>query len=373
MTGRDEAGAVLTVDLAALRANYRLLRDKVAPARGAAVVKADAYGLGAAQVAAALAREGCETFFVAHLSEGRALKPVLSAASEIHILNGIPPGAEPICAQNGLVPVINSLEQLAAWRNEAMRLGRGLPAALQVDSGMARLGLAAPEVEALAADADALDGIEVRLVMSHLARADEAAEPASAAQLAQFERLRRLLPAAPTSFANSSGIFLGEPYRFDRGRRGAALSGIRPTPGRPNPMRPVVGLDAKVIQTRRLEAGDGVGYGHIFTAPRAMDASTISLGYADGWHRHARSAAWFGGSRLPFIGRVSMDSIILDISALPPGTLEAGDLVELIGPHQSVDDVAAHAHTIGYEILTSLGRRFHRIYLDDDASKENAA
>jgi alanine racemase len=356
------AGAILTIDLNAIRENYRRLAARLGGAkRCAGVVKADAYGLGAAEVAPALAQEGCSSFFVAHVEEGMTLRGVLGPAPAIFILNGLPPGAEPDCSVHGLVPVLNSLEQLKAWRRMAVQSGRRLPAALQVDSGMSRLGMAPAEVEAVSRNPEALAGIELELVMSHLACADEPDNPANAAQRAAFERLAAMLPPAPHSLANSSGIFLG----YDLARPGAALYGINPTPGQPNPMRPVVRLAAKVIQTRDLPDGVGVGYGHIFRTAGAMRAATISLGYADGWPRHAVAGAFFKGVRLPFAGRVSMDSIILDISALPPDALATGDLVDLIDDNQAVDDVARLAGTIGYEILTGLGHRFHRRYVDN--------
>lgn len=358
------AGAILTIDLGAIRENYRRLKARLGGARCAGVVKADGYGLGAAQVAAALAREDCDTFFVALLSEGIALRRSLGPVPAIHVLNGIAPGAEGEAEAAGLTAVINSVEQLAAWRTAARRAGRKLPVAIQVDSGMSRLGMAAVEVEAVAGDPQAFDGIEVTLAMSHLACADEPAHPANERQRLEFERLRKMLPKAPASLANSSGIFLGSRFHHDLARPGAALYGINPTPAEPNLLLPVVRLEAKVIQTRMLEAGAGVGYGHTFHAPAPLAAATISFGYADGWHRRAASAAWFQGVRLPFLGRVSMDSIILDISALPPDRLRAGDLVELIGPSQTVDQAAGHAGTIGYEILTSLGHRFHRRYVN---------
>jgi alanine racemase len=356
------AGAILTVDLGAIRENYRRLKARLGAAACGAVVKADAYGLGAAIVAPALAAEGCDSFFVAHLSEGIALRAVL-AEPKIFVLNGLPPGAEDACVANGLTPVLNSAAQLAAWRALAERRGQRLAAAVQVDSGMSRLGMAPYEVEAVADDPAAFAGIDVVLVMSHLACADEPADPANEAQRIAFEAMAAKLPAAPRSLANASGVFLGSACHYDLARPGAALYGVNPTPDRPNPMRPVVGLAAKVIQLRDLEAGAGVGYGHALRTKAPMRAATIALGYADGWHRSNAGAAWFGGVRLPFAGRVSMDSIILDVSALPPGALREGDLVELIGERQDVDAVARLGGTIGYEVLTSLGRRFHRRYV----------
>jgi alanine racemase len=358
----NQAGAILSIDLGAIRENYRILRSRLKRGRCAAVVKANGYGLGAARVAKALMEEGCDTFFVAHVAEGIELERAIGRGVAIYVLNGIPPGAEAQCAAAGLIPVLNSTEQLVAWRAAAWRLGQTLPAAIQVDSGMSRLGLAPSEVEAIAADPAALDGINLELVMSHLACADEPESPANALQLRNFEALRAKLPPAPASLANSSGIFLGGGFHFDLARPGAALYGVNPTPGKPNPMRQVVSLAAKIIQTRTLDEGAGVGYGHSYRATGGLGVATISLGYADGWPRHASSRAFHGGVALPFAGRVSMDSIVLDISALPAGTLSAGDTVELIGAHQTVDDVAGQAGTIGYEILTGLGSRFHRVY-----------
>ncbi|CAM5349419.1 alanine racemase [Aquamicrobium terrae] len=361
--GLAAAGAVLTIDLGALRENYRRLQSRLGPARAAGVVKADGYGLGAARVARALMAEGCDTFFVAHVCEGIELRSALGTGPAIHILNGIPPGAEPDAAAAGLTPVLNSISQLAAWRDMARHLARKLPATLQVDSGMSRLGMTPGEVDAVAADPRAFDGLDLQLVMSHLACADEPEHPANEAQQLAFEALRAKLPPAPAALANSSGIFLGKPYHYDLARPGAALYGINPTPGRDNPMLPVVRLEAKIIQTRLLGEGAGVGYGHTYSVSGKLRAATLSLGYADGWHRRGAAAAFVGGVRLPFIGRVSMDSIIVDISAVPEGRLKEGDLVELIGPSQSVDDVAELTGTIGYEVLTSLGHRFHRRYL----------
>ncbi|MBZ9659024.1 alanine racemase [Mesorhizobium sp. ESP-6-4] len=357
------AGAILTIDLGAIRENYRRLKARLDGVRCAGVLKADGYGLGAAQVASALAKEGCDIFFVALLGEGIALRKAIGPGPDIFVLNGLPPDSEPEAAAAGLWPVINSAMQLKAWRETARGMGQSLAAAIQVDSGMARLGMAPAEVEAVAGEIGAFDGVDIRFVMSHLARADEPQQAANERQRHEFERLRRMLPAAPASLANSSGIFLGPAYHYDLARPGAALYGVNPTPHTPNPMLPVIRLQAKVAQTRQVDAGAGIGYGHTHQADGPLDLATISLGYGDGWHRRAASAAWFEGVRLPFVGRVSMDSIILDISALSAGRLGEGDLVELIGPSQSVDDAAGHAGTIGYEILTSLGARFHRRYI----------
>ncbi|WP_157269515.1 alanine racemase [Azohydromonas aeria] len=364
------AGALLSIDLGAIAENWRSLQAAVGKAACAAVLKADAYGLGAARVAPALAAAGCRRFFVAHLDEALALKPLLPASATLTVLHGPTPGAEAEFAARGIQPVLNGRAQVDAWSALARRLDRELPAFVQVDSGMARLGLSPTELRALAADPRALAGIRVAGVMSHLACADDPGHPANREQLERFRAARRLLPPAPASFANSSAIFLGEDFHFDLVRPGAALYGLAPQAGMPNPMRPVVSLQARVIQCREIEAGAPVGYGFAWRSAQPSRIATVSVGYADGWLRSLcnRGAAWFDGTLLPLAGRVSMDTITLDASALPEGALRPGTLVELIGKHQDVDAVAARAGTIGYEILTSLGARYARRYLEAPAT-----
>ncbi|UIN36904.1 alanine racemase [Methylobacterium oryzae] len=362
----DTASAVLTVDLAAIVTNYDLLRRQVGGAGCAAVVKADAYGLGADRVAPALARAGCRTFFVAQVEEGVALRGILGPDVEIAILNGTTPGSEGACVAHGLVPVLNTDVQRRAWIALSGRLDRRLPAILQVDTGMARFGFASNEFDRLLEDPSSLDGIELRLVMSHLACADEPGSPANNAQRQAFDRVRRRLPGVPASLAASSGIFLGPDFHYDLVRPGAALYGIAPQAGRPNPMRPVVTLRARVLQVRTVPAGTRVGYGHAELVRRESRLATVAIGYADGFFRSSSGAgeAWSDGCRLPLVGRVSMDSIILDATDAPPDAVRSGSLVDLFGPDRDVDAVASAAGTIGYEVLTGLGRRFHRTFLD---------
>ncbi|SDO64415.1 alanine racemase [Aureimonas jatrophae] len=356
------AGGVLQISLSALRANYRQLRALAGGAAVAGVVKADAYGLGAAVVVPALLTEGCRSFFVAQLGEATALRSLLPPDAELFVLNGLSPGAEGPCAAIGAVPVLNSLDQIRRWGAEAARRGAVLPAALQVDSGMSRLGLSPAEVEAIAAEPARLAGIRTVLVMSHLACADEPAHPASAHQRAAFRELVARLPHTRLSLANSAGLFLGPDYGFDLARPGIALYGGNPVAdGRANPMQPVVRLQARVVQTRDVPAGAGIGYGFSRVADRPMRLATVGVGYADGWPRALsnRAAAYLGDHRLPIAGRVSMDSTILDVTDLT-AMPQPGALVDLIGPHQTLDAVAELAGMISYEILTSLGDRFER-------------
>ncbi len=372
----DRAGAVLTVDLDAIVANYRLLQGRLAPgAKTAGVVKADAYGLGAAMVAPALAAAGCTTFFVALLDEGIALRPHLPAHCDIVVLNGLAPRAERAALAHGLIPVLNCLEQVDGWTALARREQRALPAFIQLDSGMARIGLSPADLDRLVADPARLGGIDLRMVMSHLACAERQDHPANEAQLAAFEAGRRRLPAAPASFANSSGIFLGPRYHFDLVRPGAALYGIAPVAGAANPMNQVIRLQAKVMQVREIGAGGGVGYGLTFQATGPTRIATLSAGYADGYLRafSNRAVGHLDGIALPQAGIVSMDSVTFDVSALPAGRVVPGTLIDLIGPDQTVDEAAGRAGTIAYEILTGLGRRYHRVYRGAIASSKKVA
>jgi alanine racemase len=360
-------GTVLTVDLDAVADNYRRLAARAAPATTAAVVKADGYGLGMARVAPALAAAGCTDFFVAHLDEGIALRAHLPAAT-IYVLNGALAGAEPEFRRHRLRPVLNHLAALDGWA----ALGRSsgaLPAALHLDSGMARLGLDDDELAVLAGAPARLDGVDLALVMSHLACAEQPDHPLNAEQLARFRRARGRLPAAPASLANSSGIFLGADYRFDLVRPGAALYGVNPLPGQPNPMAPVVRLQARILQLRRIDSPRTVGYGATHRAARPSIIATIALGYADGYLRSLgnRGSCLIGEHRVPVVGRISMDLVTLDVTGVPAGLARPGAVVDVIAPEHPVDAVADEAGTIGYEILTSLGRRYQRRYLGASA------
>lgn len=344
---------VLRVDLGAVVANWRDLGARHgAPVAG--VVKADGYGLGAAPVARALAAAGCRHFFVAHLSEGIALRAAIGAGPLIAVLNGFPPGAD---AGAGLVPVLNGLPDVAAWG------AAGGEAILHLDTGMARLGLDAREQAALAQDRAPLGRTRLLYVMTHLACADEPDHRMNAAQRARFaEAASRIAPDVPTSLANSSGLFLGEGFRSDLARPGCALYGINPTPGRPNPMRQAVTLEGEVLQVRGIEEGATVGYGASWTARRPSRIATVAVGYADGYLRalSGRSMGTLHGAAVPLVGRVSMDLTTFDVTDVPDA--RAGDRVQIIGPGNTPDDIAARCGTIGYEVLTSLGARYARTY-----------
>jgi alanine racemase len=360
--------ATLYVDLNALVENWRTLCAQ-SPSRVpcAAVVKADAYGLGAAHVAPALYGAGCRHFFVAVVDEALALRPSLPADARIFVLHGPLPGAEIECVQHGILPVLNSMPQVRRWQSLARQLGRPLQAGLQVDTGMARLGLSMDD--ALALDGQALDGIDPVLWMSHLVAAEEPDNPTNALQLARFLKVRERWPQVPASLANSSGVFLGPSHHFDLLRPGAAMYGVAPTVGRPNPMRPVVSLRARMIQWHTVQENEGVGYNHTWVAGRQTRVATVSLGYADGYLRSLSNRAQLRlrGFGVPLIGRVSMDTVTVDVTDVPESLLTPDATFHVLDELQDVNALAAQAGTNAYEILTSLGNRYRRLYLNDNA------
>ncbi len=357
------ASAVLEIDLGAITANWRLLARKVVPAECAAVVKANGYGLGAGPVARALAAVGCRLFFVATLDEGIALRRALESRAEIAVLNGPLASTEADFVAEDLIPVLNDPGQIKAWQQIAQQQG-GLPAMLHVDTGMSRLGLTGREFAAFADDPSRWRAIRWRALMSHLACADTPEHALNETQHQRFIAARRRMPGVPASLAASSGIFLGSEYHADLVRPGAALYGVNPQPGRLNQLRPVVRLGGKILQTREIDRGESVGYGaaQIMEAPGRV--ATVAVGYADGWLRSLsrRGCGHIAGTRVPLVGRVSMDLMTFDVSGIDPALAHPGAMIELLGSAYGVDDAAVDAGTIGYEILTSLGARYHRIY-----------
>jgi alanine racemase len=358
------AGAILCIDLDALAENYRILAGRAAPGVDcAAVVKADAYGLGMARVAPVLFTAGCRRFFVAHLDEGIILRDLLPEA-EIHVLGGLMPGLEHDFLAHRLIPTLNSLGEVDTWAEEARQQGRGLAADLHVDTGMRRLGLPPDELDRLAGEPERLTGIAISFLISHLACSEVQDHGLNARQLADFRQARDRLPKAPASLANSSGVFLGPDYHFDLLRPGVALYGANPTPDRDNPMRPVVRLQSRIWQVRNAQPGETVGYGATFEIGRPTRIATVALGYGDGYPRALsnQGKVFVAGQAAPIIGRISMDSTTIDVSGLAEDQVRPGTLVDVIGPGNPVDVVASAADTVAYELLTRLGRRYHRAY-----------
>lgn len=364
------ASAILTVDLAALRDNYRSLRTRAGTAECAAVVKADAYGTGAERAVPALAAAGCRTFFVATLGEARTVRSVASEAV-IYVLDGLLPDAAAGFAEIHARPVLGSVPEIEEWGAYCDSAGERLPAAIHVDTGMNRLGLRPEDVDALVSDSRLLDRFKPALVISHLACADDPGHSMNEIQRSSFEAARGRLPDLPACLANSGGIFLGPAYHFDMVRPGIALYGARAVNGVPNPMKQIVTLNARILQIRDAAPGESVGYGAARRLARSTRIATVAAGYADGIFRRLGAAngetglsAWLGDHEAPIIGRVSMDTITVDVTDIPADRVARGAMVELIGQHNSVDDIADKAGTIGYEILTSLGARYQRVYID---------
>lgn len=366
----------LTVDLNALVENYRRLQAQFSGTSVAAVVKADAYGLGAAPVARALITAGCRLLFVASLEEAlrlRAALPEWEAAGiapsaspcPIAVFQGPFPGEEAEYLAHGITPVLNHAAQWERWH----RHGRGAPAFVHLDSGMTRLGFQEAELAALTQSplfAPAEGGVNVALLLSHLACASTPNDPKNLGQWQRLQAMAAHFPGVPVSFANSAGVFLPPALHADIARPGCALYGITPNADAPNPMRHVATLSAPILQLRRLEREETVGYGAACTMPAGSVLATVALGYADGWLRslsHQSVGGILGQYRLPQCGRVSMDMVVLDVTNVPEALLQPGTMVDFICPAQDVNAVAEAAGTIGYEIFTRLGRRVRREYV----------
>jgi alanine racemase len=365
--GDPETGGTLIIDLNAVEENFRTLRRLLGSSECAAVVKANAYGLGLEPVTTKLAQAGCRTFFIADIAEARRVRACARDAT-VYVLNGFSSEAASAFAAINVRPVINTLAELAEWDAFLATSGWRGGAAIHVDTGMNRLGISVAEAAALASRLhNETHGFT--LVMSHLACAEIPGHPLNASQIRQFRELRLLYQGLPASLANSSGIFLGEPAHFDIARPGAALYGINPTPGRANPMRSTIELSGRILQIRPVRQGETVGYGGAWTARRASRIAVAALGYADGLLRSASgsdakrgTSAVIAGKRCPIAGNISMDLVCIDVTELAGDEVRRGDFATFIGGQIPLDEVAESAGTIGYEILTRLAPRCHVIY-----------
>ncbi|MGA7993920.1 MAG: alanine racemase [Bradyrhizobium sp.] len=361
------ATGVLTVDLDAIVANWRKLEKTAVPAECAGVIKADAYGCGLDPVARALASAGCKTFFVATVDEARAARAAAPSAA-IYVLDGFFQNCGDAYAAVNARPVIGDLNELAEWDVFCRRSGWEGGAGIHIDTGMNRLGLTISEAQGIIPRINAGDH-GITLVMSHLACAELLNHPQNARQLAAFREIASLFSGVPASLANSSGIFLGAQFQFDLVRPGAGLYGINPTPEADNPMQGVIDLKARIVHIRSIDKGETVGYGGTWTARRPTKLAIVSAGYADGYFRAGGSndgtrgaEVIVAGKRCPIAGRVSMDLIAVDITDLEKNAARRGHMATLIGEGITVDELAHHFGTIGYEVLTSLGPRYARVY-----------
>ncbi len=338
----------LTINLKALQENYKVLKTFCGTScETAAVVKANAYGIGVSKAVPALFEAGARTFFVATLEEGVKIRRFLPQA-HIYILNGFWRKSAKTYKAYNLVPVLNSIESIKVFQE----VGGG-EAILHFDTGMSRLGLR-PE------DTPDLSGIRLHFIMSHLTSPEETENPSNLRQLESFRIIRKKFPNTKASLANSCGIFLGADYRFELTRPGIALYGSGKA------MKPVVNLSVPAVQIRRVKAGESAGYNETYTFKKDTNLVVVGAGYADGLLRtlSKNGALYWKEYKLPIRGRVSMDTIICDLENVPENEYPVtGDKIELIGENQSLDQIAKDAKTIPYEILTSLGSRYKRVYI----------
>jgi alanine racemase len=355
MSNSINTGATLTIDLGSLRQNYLNLSNQLKSSELASVVKADAYGLGVKEIASTLLAAGCKTFFVATLDEGIELRQILPT-TKIYVLHGVLADTAKLFVSNNLIPVLNSLEQIEEWRSHKHHV-----AGLHVDTGMGRLGLTPKEY----LNTDRLKNYNIDLIISHLACAEQNEHPKNKDQLDLFKLLLNTRSARHVSLAASSGIFLGPNYHFNLCRAGASILGINPTFNLPNPMEQVVSLRAEIIQIRSVDTPQTVGYGASYQVTKPARIATLAVGYADGYMRTLgnKGVTYIGEYEVPTVGRISMDLTTVDVTNIPDNLLSVGTQVDLIGPNNSIDQIAKQAGTIGYEILTALGKRFERRYV----------
>jgi alanine racemase len=362
-----ETTAALIVETAALKRNYARFADLSPTIEIGAVVKADGYGLGTETVVRVLGRAGCRTFFVATPGEARRVRKV-DVRAVIYVLDGLMPGTGPVLAEIGARPVLASTAEVEEWSSHCRSAGQRLPAAIQLDTGMHRLGLGEAEVGALAAAPGLLSAFKVSLILSQLAVADDVTNAKNTEQRQRFERLARRLPEAPWSLAAASGLFLDQRFHYQLARPGMPLFGGIPCPAGAHLVEPVGWLYARILQTHEAAAGETAGYGAQRRFDRPMRLATVAIGYADGYGRHLSDSgrddgavAHIEGYPAPVVGRISMDLTTLDVSAVPSGLVRRGGFAQMMGDRTTVGDLAAKAGTIPYEILTCIGPRVRRI------------
>jgi alanine racemase len=368
---RDTVNSYLEINIDLIVANYCLLKRELRGAECAATLKADAYGIGSGQVAKALVKAGCRTFFVATIDEGIELRTHLQREKvTIAVLGGLLARCESIFKENKLIPVLNNLEQLRQWKNFNIDKDRKSPSMLHVDTGMNRLGLTSKEFEYVTKNPSELEGVKVKLLLSHLACADQPRHEMNQKQLHKFMSAKSKMANMRFSLANSGGIFLGQQYHFDVARPGIALYGSYPNPTIFNPLNQVVKLYGRVLQIREAKTGSTVGYNASHLLKKKTLIATVGLGYADGYIRslESNSYAFFKGAKLPIIGPISMDYITVDISNIKTDMMKIGDLIEFIGDNFTLDDIAKAANTVPHEILSNLGKRHQRNYFTSNAS-----
>lgn len=354
----------LEINLSSVAHNFHYLSGLLSKATCSAVVKANAYGFGATQVASVLSKNGCKEFYVATIDEGIHLRQVLPDAF-IGVFNGLLPGTESYFEEHNLIPVLNDLGQLTAWQNRAKRVEENLPAIVHVDTGMWRLGLPPQESKILLEQQERLNGLDIKYIMSHLAVSDQPSHEKNQRQWHSFKNILEALPQARASLANSNGIFLGPQYHFDQVRPGRSLYGLGSCDTSAEGLQRVLRLYSKVVQVRDVEVGETIGYDASYMVQRPTRLATISIGYADGLLSTLgnRGVLHIDEVPAPIVGRVSMDLITIDVTNVPEFRIQPGSWVEVFGPHLSADSVALAAGTTSRELMVHLGQRLHKTYI----------
>jgi alanine racemase len=355
---------LITIGLDALEANYRYCSERIQPSTLAAVVKADAYGLGMRKIAPALHQAGCRQFFTATYREGATLRGLLPEA-EVFVFESVTHRSVPVFLQHGLTPVLITPASSALWATQARALGRPLPAIIHIDTGMTRLGFSEHGLHQLLGQDGTLEWLDIRYVMTHFACADQLESGMTRRQLERFDQLRQMLPRSPTSIGNSAGSLLDPEFPGDMARLGIALYGGNPYSDKSLPLAPVLRVQSRILQVSEISAGTTVGYGATYSATGTRKIATVGIGYADGypWSLGNKGIASVGGHRVPVVGRVSMDMIALDVTGVSDDLIEEGQWVDLIGPNVTLEEVADLAGTINYELLTRLSQRARRKYI----------
>ena len=359
------SNSFLEINIDSIIHNYQLINNKVGNTECAAVLKADAYGMGASVVAKALDKVGCSTFFVATIDEGIELRACFSKnENQIAVLSGLLEGSEDIFYSNKLTPVLNDTEQIKKWAIYNKQKKISATSILHIDTGMNRLGLTINELYDIIKNPTELKQLHVEWIMSHLACGDQPRDIMNEKQLSVFLNAKKEFPNVKASLANSAGVFLGQSYHLDMVRPGIALYGSGSGSIPSKPLKQVIKLYSRILQIRTLSTGASVGYGASYRVSEATRVATVGLGYADGYLRSLSNCSWvfFNGLRLPVIGRISMDYITIDITQIASEKIKTGDFIEIIGDKFTLDDLATVANTVPHELLTRLGTRHHRIY-----------
>jgi len=363
------SNSFLEVNIDLIVNNYRLIKNKVGDTECAAVLKADAYGMGASIIAKALDKAGCSIYFVATIDEGLELRACFGKnKNKIVVLSGLLEGTGDVFYKNKLTPVLNDLEQIQRWGIYNREKKRSAPSIIHIDTGMNRLGLTIDEFQHIVERPNELHGLQVEWVMSHLACGDQPGDAMNPKQLSLFSNAKETLPKVKASLSNSGGVFLGQSYHLDMVRPGIALYGSVSRSIPVNPLNQVIKLYSRILQIRTLSSGATVGYGASYRVSEKIRVATVGLGYADGYLRSLSNCSYvfFNNIRLPVIGRISMDYITVDITKIAAEKIKTGDFIEVIGDKFTLDDLATVANTVPHEILTRLGTRHHRIYRNTD-------